>query len=139
MNSKTLNRRSFLGRVTGGALAASGALVLVAGPGSGHATDRDPTDPATHVIWPPSPSRPHTGLTDQDRGDAAGFGNGAPAYTGVTDRDATDPRGRGHFATPNSPYTRYTRHSTGATDNDPSDPINYGSGSSRQSREQGGR
>ena len=67
--TRKISRRSFLGRVAGGAIA-GGAAMTVLGE-SAHAlqvSDRDPTDAA---------GRGYTGVTDSDRGsnsDRAGHG-----------------------------------------------------------------
>ena len=67
-----LSRRSFLGRVVGGAVVGGGAIVALTSSAKAQVTDSDPGDPANR-----------TGLTDQDPSDPAGNGRG----NGVTDND----------------------------------------------------
>jgi hypothetical protein len=114
------NRRSFLARITGGAIITGGSLTLLTGAARGQVSDRDPSDPIGHGRGGGS------GVTDHDPNDPAGRGRGAGGSTapsnGVTDRDPNDPsghgRGGGYSGSP----------STGVTDRDPSDPSGYGRG-----------
>jgi hypothetical protein len=114
---RQLNRRSFLGTVSGG-LVASGTLALI-GPGRAAAAQ----------------TGPYTGVTDNDSGsyaDNAGHGRGPggnrygqPArpqqgQTGYSDSDSganADPSGAGRRG-----------RATGVTDSDPSDPYGNGRG-----------
>lgn len=82
-----LNRRSFMSRVSGGALlggAASATAGCATGPYSG-TTDADPVDAAGYGR--------NSGFTDADPTDAVGRGRGGAG--GVTDADPTDAVGRG--------------------------------------------
>jgi hypothetical protein len=87
-----LNRRSFLARVAGGAVA--GAFATASGtPAFAQITDRDPTDPAGRGRGGGS------GITDRDPTDPAGRGRGGGS--GITDSDTgqgSDPAGRGRGA-----------------------------------------
>lgn len=74
---KTLNRRSFFGRIAGGAVL-GGAAMSVIGATPAAANDRDPSDPVR--------------VTDRDANDAAGQGRGV---RGVTDHDSGDRPGQG--------------------------------------------
>ena len=123
--SRPLNRRSFLGRVSGGAMIGAGTLLL----------GLRPARAQTGL---------YTGITDQDSGshaDNAGHGRGPggnawgqPAqpqqnYTGCSDSDAgstADPSGSGRRC-------RQTRQ-TGHTDSDPTDPYNQGVGGVRNNQ-----
>lgn len=80
-----LSRRSFLGRVVGGAVAGGGAIVALTSAARAQVTDSDPGDPANR-----------TGLTDQDPSDPAG--NAPRRARGCTDNDQganSDPSGGG--------------------------------------------
>jgi hypothetical protein len=136
MSSRKLNRRSFFGRVMGGALVAGSAMVALQ-PGTARAVDRDPTDPATGVTdrdptdppghRPPPCARP-TGYSDRDPVDPASCGRqrstgggtiggpnpGARPRSGLTDHDSSDPAGNGTV--------------TGITDRDPTDRSTRGRG-----------
>ena len=85
--SRRLSRRSFLGRVAGGAIVGGAALtVLGTSPAKAQVTDRDPTDGANHG---------RGALTDQDSGaraDQPGHGRG-PRRTSCSDRDSGDSAG----------------------------------------------
>ena len=118
--TRRLNRRSFLSRVAGGALA-GGAFALCGGAARAQ-------------------TGPYTGVTDTDSGsyaDNAGHGrgpggnrNGQPAqpqsgYTGYSDSDSganADPSGGGRRGR--------TPTRTGATDSDPTDSYGNGRGGS---------
>jgi hypothetical protein len=98
---KRLNRRSFLTRVAGGAVALGGTVLLVSGSAHAQITDRDSgntADGGGHGRG--------TGHTDSDPSDGACNGRGR-AVNGITDRDPSDPRGNGR--------------GTGRTDSDPND------------------
>ncbi len=118
--SRQLNRRSFLGRVSGGALFGAGTLLL------GARAARAQTGP-------------YTGITDTDSGahaDNAGHGRGPggnawgqPAqpqqnYTGCSDSDS------GNGADPSGGGRRCRQQQSGLTDSDPSDPYGQGRGTS---------
>jgi hypothetical protein len=152
---RQLNRRSFLGAVSGG-LVAGGALVLL-GSGRGAAaqtgpftgvTDNDSgsyADNAGHgrgpggnrYGQPAQPQRGYTGYSDSDSGpraDPSGGGRrrGQPTrQTGITDRDPSDPYGQGRGGVRGNlrrPDGRCVHH-TGQTDSDSGaarDPSGYG-------------
>src|SRR5688572_14564101 len=113
--TRKLSRRSFLGRVAGGALVGGAALTVLGGRAEALQTDNDSGPNA-------DPAGRGRGVTDNDRGrnaDPAGRGRG----TGVSDNDSgrnADPAGRGRG------------RATGVTDNDPSDPANGGRGGGRR-------
>ena len=80
---KSLNRRSFLSRVAGGAVLGGGALSLVSGSAAFAITDHDPSDPSNR-----------TGITDRDSTDRPGNGTGgATIHNGNSDNDANDAAG----------------------------------------------
>ena len=85
--SRRLSRRSFLGRVAGGAIVGGAALtVLGTSPAQAQVTDQDPTDGAGHG---------RGALTDSDSGaraDQPGHGRG-PRRTSCSDRDSGDSAG----------------------------------------------
>jgi hypothetical protein len=85
--TRRLSRRSFIGRVAGGAIAGGAALtVLGAGAANAQVTDRDPTDGSGHG---------RGALTDSDSGahaDQPGHGRG-PRRTRCSDRDSGDSAG----------------------------------------------
>ena len=134
--TRRLNRRSFLGQVAGGAVAA-GALGLIGsaaraqtGPYTG-GTDNDSgsnADNAGHGRGPGGnasgqpQSNPQTGITDRDPTDPSGQGRGGS--TGYSDSDSganADPSGRGR---------RGQATQTGITDSDSSDAYGQGHGTS---------
>lgn len=98
--TRKLNRRSFLGRVVGGAVAGGGALVLLNGKAEAQITDSDRGPNADAVGRGRG-----TGLTDSDSGpnaDTAGNGRGSTSRRPCTDNDqgpnsdrAGDGRGNG--------------------------------------------
>ena len=104
-----LSRRSFLGRVVGGAVVGGGAIVALTSSAKAQVTDSDPGDPANR-----------TGLSDQDPSDPAGNAprRGGNRIRGCTDNDRganSDPAGNGR--------------GNGVTDNDQgtnSDPARCG-------------
>ena len=109
-STRKLSRRSFLGRVIGGAVAGGGALVALSGTAEAQVTDNDTgsnSDPAGRG----------RGVTDNDSGtnsDPPGRGRGARRVS-CSDNDSgtnSDPAGRGR--------------GTGRSDSDPSDPANCG-------------
>lgn len=116
---RRVSRRSFLGRVAGGA--AFGAAAIVVGTSATPAaaqTDRDPYDPVGR-------GRGGSGVTDSDTGryaDPIGRGRGRRG-SGVTDRDPYDPVGNGRGR---------RRYRSGITDRDPSDPVGNGRGRRRR-------
>lgn len=85
--TRRLSRRSFIGRVAGGAIVGGAALtVLGTGRANAQVTDRDPTDGAGHG---------RGSLTDTDSGahaDQPGHGRG-PRRTSCSDRDSGDSAG----------------------------------------------
>src|SRR3712207_6429495 len=95
--TRRISRRSFLGRVAGGAVAAGGAFAVLIDQARAQVTDSDPHDAVGNGRG--------TGITDGDPSDPGGNGRG----TGVTDGDRgryADPAGRG-------------RGRSGITDGDP--------------------
>lgn len=137
---RTVSRRSFIGRVTGGlALFGSSSLVMgnaraMSGPGQSGITDRDPIDavgngrggvmaPGTGTPPQSAPRNPYEPSNERRAG------------TGVTDRDPSDPVNYGRGTTPQgaprNPYAEPNSREagTGVTDRDPSDPVNHGRGS----------
>lgn len=86
--TRRLSRRSFIGRVAGGAIVGGAALtVLGAAAANAQVTDQDPTDGAGHG---------RGALTDRDSGaraDQAGHGRG-PRRTSCSDQDSGDSAGR---------------------------------------------
>ena len=113
--TRKLSRRSFLGRVCGGAVGAGSFLALTGCATTGY-TDSDPFDP----IGGGRGSR-WGGITDSDTGayaDPPGRGRGGGA--GYTDND------RGEYADP--PGRGRGSRGGGYTDNDPHDPVGRGEG-----------
>lgn len=113
---RRVSRRSFLGKVIGGA--AIGAVAIVGGATEAQAqcSDSDPYDPGgrgRHC------GRRRTGITDRDPSDPVGRGRGRRRRyrSGITDRDPYDPVGNGRGR---------RRGRTGCTDSDPSDPGGNG-------------
>jgi len=89
---RKISRRSFLGRVAGGAAVVGGAFELMTGPAVAQVTDSDTGSNAD----PAGRGRGRTGVTDRDPGDAVGNGRGG--RSGVTDNDTgsnADPAGNG--------------------------------------------
>ena len=119
---RKVSRRSFLGKVLGGA--AIGAVAIIGGATEAEAqrcTDRDPYDPVGRGRWCRRRRR-RTGCTDRDPYDPVGRGRrcGRRRYrTGITDRDPYDPVGNGRGR---------RRYRSGITDSDPSDPVGNGRG-----------
>ena len=121
MSRKVINRRSFLSRVGGAALAGS-SLAIISG-SRASAYDRDPTDPGAG-------QRPGSGLTDHDTRDRAGYGQG------ISDRDTganADRAGHGR-GTVSGTVTQpggSTAPQSGRpliNDSDPTDPQGQGRG-----------
>lgn len=87
--TRSLSRRSFLGRVAGGAIVGGAALtVLGASPAHAQITDQDSTDTAGHG---------RGNITDGDSGrtsDPSGRGRGA-RRTSCSDQDTGDRAGHG--------------------------------------------
>ncbi len=85
--TRRLSRRSFIGRVAGGAIVGGAALtVLGASTASAQVTDHDPTD---------SPGHGRGNITDGDSGaraDQAGHGRG-PRRRSCSDQDSGDSAG----------------------------------------------
>ena len=109
-SKRRLSRRSFLGRVVGGAVVGGGALVALGNKAEAQVSDNDTgsnSDPAGRG----------RGVTDNDSGansDPPGRGRGARRAS-CSDNDSgsnSDPAGRGR--------------GTGRSDSDPSDPVNCG-------------
>jgi hypothetical protein len=123
-DSPDVNRRSFLGRVIGGAALIGAGSVLGTTPASAQVTDADPVDGANNGRG--RPNRRRTGLNDDDPVDNAGWGRGAVRATGggrrtgINDNDPRDAAGYGR-GTPN-------RRRTGLNDSDPVDNAGWGRG-----------
>ena len=119
---RKVSRRSFLGKVLGGA--AIGAVAIVGGATEAEAqrcTDRDPYDRVGGGRWCRRRRR-RTGCTDRDPSDPGGNGRcgGRRRYrSGITDSDPGDPVGNGRGR---------GRRRSGITDSDPSDPVGNGRG-----------
>ena len=154
--TRSVSRRSFLGKVSGG-FAFLGGFGGLAGRARAQQTDSD-----RHIADQPGAGRgPITGITDQDPADSVGNGRGNTmrrgdlnperppsnpfrdnqannrhAESGLTDSDPSDPAGDGRGGTPQgaptSPYRdnqRDNRHAeSGVTDSDPTDPVGDGRG-----------
>ena len=112
-----VDRRSFLSRVVGASVVATGAMALITGPAraqkarSGTHTGRSDSDSTDRAGYG------HTGVSDSDSTDGAGFGR-----TGLTDHDSTDQAqyGRGTSS------TAATAPHTGRSDSDSTDRAGYG-------------
>jgi len=92
---RKVSRRSFLGRVVGGAAIGAVAIVATVVPAEeaeAFQTDNDPHDPVGG-----GRRRYRSGITDRDPGDPAGNGRGRRrrSRSGITDRDPRDPAGNG--------------------------------------------
>jgi hypothetical protein len=114
--TRKVSRRSFLGKVLGGA--AIGAVAIVGGATEAEAqrcTDRDPYDRVGNGRWCRRRRR-RTGCTDRDPGDRVGNGRCRRRRYGITDSDPGDPVGRGRG------------RRSGITDSDPGDPVGRGRG-----------
>lgn len=88
--TRKISRRSFMGRVAGGALVGGAALTAITTRAQAQVTDSDSgpyADPAGR-------GRGNTGVTDGDPYDPVGRGRGR-RRTGVTDRDPSDAPGNG--------------------------------------------
>lgn len=86
--TRPLSRRSFIGRVAGGAIVGGAALTVLGGTAKAQVTDQDPTD---------SPGHGRGNLTDGDSGrtaDQAGKGRG-PRRASCSDHDTGDQAGHG--------------------------------------------
>ena len=112
---RKVSRRSFLGRVLGGAVVGTVAIIATAEPAEAQYTDSDPYDPVGRGRG--------RGITDRDPYDPVGRGRGwrgrrrrRRGWTGITDRDPYDPVGNG----------RGRRRRRICTDRDPYDPVNRG-------------
>ena len=103
MSKKTIDRRSFVARILGGAAVAGSA---------------------TGVITGKAQAQKGSGLTDSDSSDTAGSGRGRA--TGRTDGDSSDIAnyGRGQAASTNKAGRTQAR--TGRTDSDSSDTAGFG-------------
>lgn len=126
-NGTNVDRRSFLGRVLGGAALIGAGTVLGATPSPANAqaaTDQDPVDSANCGRGRPNHRR--RGLTDTDPVDREGWGRGAVPNcsgrrrSGITDADPRDGAGLGRG--------RPNRRRTGLNDSDPVDNTGWGRG-----------
>jgi hypothetical protein len=97
MSMKTvrrLSRRSFLGRVVGGAAVGGSALLVLGGTAEAYQVTDNDSGPNSD---PPGRGRGRSGLSDSDPVDVAGNGRGA-RHTTCTDSDSgpnSDGAGRG--------------------------------------------
>ena len=90
--TRKISRRSFLGRVAGGAIAGGAALTVLGETAHAQVSDRDPSD---------APGRGYTGVTDNDSGSNADRANhGRGRQSGITDHDPGDPPGNGRGRLP---------------------------------------
>ena len=119
-----VDRRSFMGRVLGGAaLVATGTVVGIT-PANAQTTDADPVDSANCGRGRPNHRR--RGLNDDDPVDRAGWGRGGVPNcgggrrSGITDQDPRDGAGLGRG--------RPNRRRTGLNDSDPVDQAGRGRG-----------
>lgn len=125
-DGEELSRRSFFGRVAGGAALIGAGAVFGATAASAQSgiNDADPVDAANNGRG--RPNRRQTGLNDADPVDNAGWGRGAPRgavgqrRTGLNDSDPRDAAGYGRGA-PNA-------RRTGLNDSDPVDEAGWGRG-----------
>lgn len=111
--TRKISRRSFMGRVAGGALVGGAALTALTTRASAQITD---SDTGTYADPAGRGRGRRSGITDRDPTDAPGRGRG----TGITDRDPSDPPGRGRGTS-----------RTGITDGDVgrvADPVGNGRG-----------
>src|SRR5688572_15543472 len=113
--TRKISRRSFLGRVAGGALVGGAALTVLGESAQAVQSDNDPTDAS---------GRGYTGVTDNDSGSNADrAGHGRSRRSGLTDNDTgsnADAAGNGRG-----------RRTSGVTDNDTgsnADPAGNGRG-----------
>jgi hypothetical protein len=119
-----VNRRSFLGRVVGGAALIGAGTMLGTTPANAQAaTDQDPVDSANCGRGRPNHRR--SGLNDSDPVDQAGWGRGGVPTcgrrrSGVTDADPRDGANMGRG--------RPNRRRTGLNDSDPVDNAGWGRG-----------
>jgi hypothetical protein len=128
-NPLDVDRRSFLGRVIGGAALIGAGAVVGSSPANAQTTDQDPVDSANCGRGRPNHRR--SGLNDSDPVDQAGRGRGGVPTcgrrgvrrTGITDQDPRDGAGLGR-GTPN-------RRRTGLNDSDPVDNAGWGRGGGR--------
>lgn len=91
---RRLSRRSFLGRVVGGAAIGGSALLVLGGTAEAYQVTDNDSGPNSD---PPGRGRGRSGLSDSDPVDAAGNGRGARHAT-CTDSDSgpnSDGAGRG--------------------------------------------
>ncbi|MBC7986966.1 MAG: twin-arginine translocation signal domain-containing protein [Sphingomonadaceae bacterium] len=132
---RRLDRRSFLGRVAGGAVAMGGTLSLLGGKAHAYQlTDCDPTDPSG------GGRTGRSGVTDSDPTDRSGCGRGTgqhttpsssgnQTYTGVTDADSGPGADRGGYGRGGGAVTQ--QQPTAVTDSDTgayADPVGRGRG-----------
>ena len=125
INSADVNRRSFLGRVVGGAALIGAGAVLGTTPANAQTTDADPVDGANCGRGRPNHRR--SGLSDNDPVDNAGWGRGGvpncnrgTRRSGRNDQDPRDAAGYGRG--------RPNRRRTGLNDSDPVDNAGWGRG-----------
>jgi len=114
--TRKLSRRSFLGRVAGGALVSVAAVTVVADEAQAQScTDRD-TGRYSDPVGRGRRCRP-SGCSDSDPSDPVGRGRRCGRPSGCSDSDPSDPVGRGR---------RCGRRPSGCSDRDPHDPVGRG-------------
>jgi hypothetical protein len=119
-----VDRRSFMGRVVGGAALVGAGVIAGTTTASAQTgiNDADPVDAATNGRGRPNARR--TGLNDDDPVDNAGWGRGpvraTGRRTGLNDNDPADAVGYGR-GRPNA-------RRTGLNDSDPVDDAGWGRG-----------
>ena len=96
---RKVSRRSFLGRVLGGAVIGTVAVIAAAEPAEAQYTDSDPYDPVGRGRgYRRRRRRGWTGITDRDPYDPVGNGRGRRRRRRIcTDRDPYDPVNRGRW------------------------------------------
>lgn len=95
MSTKPLNRRSFLARVSGGAIVAGGAAMAFVAHSPALAIDRDSSDFVTHTDRDASDLPGHGGVRGPRRPRLTGRRRRAAPASGISDRDPGDMVGHG--------------------------------------------
>ena len=106
--TRKLSRRSFLGRVAGGAIAGGGALAVMSGTAAAHpVSDNDPSDAVGGGSR--SGTLPHADTDEGQHGDPVGRPGRLGHYTDSDTGQNGDP----------------VNHGRQLTDGDPTDPANH--------------